>query len=126
MYSLIALLYMYKVHKSLASGQSGEEMIQDQFTRQVRLLVKQSVTEELDFFRQELDQFFNNVTRVLLPEIEDRIIQTVSTELNAGRHLKEEEIAVVVVEEEEEEEEKVVIEENKWYLPSSSDSGCYI
>lgn len=123
MYSLIALLYMYKVHKSLASGQSGEEMIQDQFTRQVRLLVKQSVTEELDFFRQELDQFFNNVTRVLLPEIEDRIIQTVSTELNAGRHLKEEEIAVVVVEEE---EEKVVIEENKWYLPSSSDSGCYI
>lgn len=86
MYILTALLY--EEPNSLAIGQSGDAMTQEQFNRQVRLLVKQSITEELALFRQEQNQFFYNVMTVELVEIKHEIIQNVSTELDAGRELE--------------------------------------
>lgn len=64
-------------------------LTQDQFTRQISLQVKQSITEELDLFhqafRQEQAQILRDAMKEVLPELEQRIIKNISTKLEAGK-----------------------------------------
>lgn len=61
-------------------------MSQDQFTRQISVQVKQSITEELDLFRQafhqEQAQILRNAMKEVLPEMEQRIVENI---LDAGK-----------------------------------------
>uniref|UniRef100_A0A8W8IFL5 VWFA domain-containing protein n=1 Tax=Magallana gigas TaxID=29159 RepID=A0A8W8IFL5_MAGGI len=74
---------------NLASGYSGEMLTQDQFTRQISLQVKQSITEELDIFhqafRQEQGQILRDAIKEVLPDMEQRIIENISTKLETGK-----------------------------------------
>lgn len=83
LYILVALLY--EEPGNFASGQSGEIMTQDQFTRQISLQVKQSITEELELFRQEQAQILRDAMKEVLPEMELRIIENISTKLDASK-----------------------------------------
>lgn len=73
----------------MASGYSGEMLTQDQFTRQISLQVKQSITEELDIFhqafRQEQGQILRDAIKEVLPDMEQRIIENISTKLETGK-----------------------------------------
>lgn len=69
----------------MASGHSGEMLTQDQFTRQISLQVKQTITEELDLFRQEQAHILRDAMKDVLPEMEQRIIKNISTKLEAGK-----------------------------------------
>lgn len=87
LYIVVALLY--EGPGNFASGQSGEIMSQDQFTRQISVQVKQSITEELDLFRQafhqEQAQVLRNAMKEVLPEMEQRIVENISAKLDAGK-----------------------------------------
>lgn len=63
-------------------------MTQDQFTRQISLQVKQSITEELDLFRQEQAKILCDALKEVLPEMEEIIVQNIFSKLDAGEETK--------------------------------------
>lgn len=71
----------------MASGHSGEMLTQDQFTRQISLQVKQTITEELDLFRQEQAQILRDAMKEVLPEMEQRIFENISSKLDASKEI---------------------------------------
>lgn len=68
----------------MTSSQPGEMLTQDQFTHRISLQVKQSITEELNLFRQEQAQILRDAMKEVLPEMEQRIIENISTKPEAG------------------------------------------
>lgn len=85
MYILVELLY--EEPGNLASGQSGEIMTQEQFTRQISLQVNQSITEKLDLFRQEQAQILRDAMKEVLPEMVQRVIENIPTKPEAGKEI---------------------------------------
>lgn len=69
---------------NMTSSQPGEMLTQDQFTHRISLQVKQSITEELNLFRQEQAQILRDAMKEVLPEMEQRIIENISTKPEAG------------------------------------------
>lgn len=74
----------------MTSSQPGEMLTQDQFTHQISQM-KQSITEELNLFhqafRQEQAQILRDAMKEVLPEMEQRIIENISSKLDASKEI---------------------------------------
>lgn len=74
----------------MTSSQPGEMLTQDQFTHQISQM-KQSITEELNLFhqafRQEQAQILRDAMKEVLPEMEQRIFENISSKLDASKEI---------------------------------------
>lgn len=74
----------------MTSSQPGEMLTQDQFTHQISQM-KQSITEELNLFhqafRQEQAQILRDAIKEVLPEMELRIFENISSKLDASKEI---------------------------------------
>lgn len=75
---------------NMTSSQPGEMLTQDQFTHQISQM-KQSITEELNLFhqafRQEQAQILRDAMKEVLPEMEQRIFENISSKLDASKEI---------------------------------------
>lgn len=74
----------------MTSSQPGEMLTKGQFTHQISQM-KQSITEELNLFhqafRQEQAQILRDAMKEVLPEMEQRIIENISSKLDASKEI---------------------------------------